>query len=51
MRDIADLADQRRCRAQEMRAIAEGIWDDKERASLMEFIADYEHMALEAKGR
>ena len=51
MRDIASLADQHRCRAQEMRIIAEGIWDDKERTSLIEFIEDYERLAHAVKIR
>jgi hypothetical protein len=45
MKDLAVLADQHRSRAQEMRLIAAGIWDTVERASLIEFIGDYERLA------
>ena len=51
MQDLADLADQYPCRAQEMRTLAAGIFDDAERGSFMQFIHDYERLAREVKGR
>lgn len=51
MTDLADVADQHRARASEMREIARGIWDTEERASLMTFIADYERLARAMNAR
>ena len=48
---IIALADQHHSRAQEMRKIAEGIWDFQERASLLQFIDDYERLAREVKAK
>jgi hypothetical protein len=45
MTDLADVADQCGARAAEMRKIARGMWDTKECANLMAFIADYERLA------
>jgi hypothetical protein len=42
-------SNQHRCRAQEMRTIARGIWDSQERANLLEFIDEYERLARAAK--
>jgi hypothetical protein len=41
MTDLADVADQCAARAAEMRTLARGVFGTEERASLMEFIADY----------
>jgi hypothetical protein len=51
MSTIAELADQHRCRAQEMRLIAVGIFDYNERASFLQFIDEYERLARDAKAR
>jgi hypothetical protein len=45
MTDLADVADQCAARAAEMRTLARGVFGTEERASLMEFIADYERLA------
>jgi hypothetical protein len=49
MIDLATLADQHQCRAQEMRTIARRISDQNDRGSLIEFIDSYERMARALK--
>jgi hypothetical protein len=53
MRDKADLAKRYRRLAEEVRTIAQGIYDDEERNRLMEVVNDYEQWAIvmEATGR
>ena len=51
MTTISELADQHRCRANEMRTIARGIYDAEERKSLLDFIADSERLERAAKAK
>ena len=45
MYDNADLAKRYRRRAEEVRTIAHGIYDEAERNKLMQFVDDYEQWA------
>ena len=45
MYDKADLAKRYRRRAEEVRTIAHGIYDEAERNKLMQFVDDYEQWA------
>ena len=50
MRDQADLANSYRRRAEEVRRIAQGIFDHEERRTLMQVADDYENWALVVEG-
>ena len=53
MYDKADLAKRYRRRAEEVRTIAQGLYDEAERNKLMQFVDDYEQWAtvMETTGR
>ena len=42
----ADLAKRYRRRAEDVRTIAQGLYDDTERKTLMEVVDDYEQLAI-----
>ena len=46
VQDQMDKADHYRVRAQEMRKIAEGLFDHKERKTLMDIALEYEELSL-----
>ena len=50
MHDKADLAHSYRRRAEEVRRIAQGIFDHEERQTLMQVADDYENWALVVEG-
>jgi hypothetical protein len=50
MHDKADLANGYRRRAEEVRRIAQGIFDQEERQTLMQVADDYENWALVVEG-
>jgi len=51
MRNMSELIASYAVRAREVRSIVEGIYDDEERTSLLEFIGDYERLAHEIEVR
>ena len=51
MQDKAESAKHYRLRAEEVRAIAEGIFDHIERKTLMQIADEFEEMALKAEAR